>query len=494
MAGLRLSILARDTLLLLLLLPLIPLIHGYHPWSDDAAIYISGLLRMIHPSLYPGDSAFVLAHTRVSAFSHILSGVIGGFRFPVAPSLLVAWLLSTFLFLYACRRLAVRVFDNDQVSWTAVFFAAACFTLPVAGTALFVMDPYLTARSFSTPFSLLAVVAALDRRWPRTAFWVVLTAIMHPQMASYLIGFLVVLHLIDKGRWRRAIALSLLGILGCGALWLATLHAPVTAAYREAVLSRSYFFPSHWSWYEDVGLIAPLLLLALTWRKCGSQQPAGKIAAASLLLGAATCVAAFLFVHPQGPYLLARIQLLRSFQLIYTLGLILLGGAIGTVFLYRFRWLPPLLFLVAAAGMFVAEIQTYSGSAHIEWPGSAPVSPWSRALVWIHDQTPENAVFAVSPTLLASPAEDLAGFRARTERSVLVDNKDEGVASIFPAVAPAWKERSIAEHGLDRMSPAERAARLSPWGVTWLVLPSSAANSLTCPYRNAAVAVCPLQQ
>jgi hypothetical protein len=114
--------------------------------------------------------------------------------------------------------------------------------------------------------------------------------------------------------------------------------------------------------------------------------------------------------------------------------------------------------------------------------------------VWIRENTPRDAVFAVSPTLLTSPAEDLSGFRARSQRSVLVDNKDEGVASIFPAVAPAWKQRSMAEQGMDGMSPAERAARLGPWRVTWLLLPVKAAVSLDCPYRNAVVAVCPLRQ
>ncbi|HEY1810297.1 MAG TPA: DUF6798 domain-containing protein [Acidobacteriaceae bacterium] len=483
---------SREALILLLLLPLIPAIHGYHPWADDAAIYIAGLLRMIHPSLYPGDGAFVLAHTRVSIFSHILATIIGGLHLPLASSLLAAWLFSAALFLYACRRLALRVFDNDAVAWIAVLFAAACFTLPVAGTALFIMDPYLTARSFSTPFSLLAVTAVLERRWTLAAVWVALTTAMHPQMAAYLLGFIAVFLLIDHGRWRSAVVLSILGILGCGGLWLAFRHTPVTAAYREAVLSRSYFFPAFWRWYEWLGLAAPLVLFAVAWRKCQWHRPAGKLAAACFLLGGATCVAAFLFVHPQGPYLLARIQLLRSFQLIYALGLVLLGGAIGRAFAWRHRWLPPLLFLIAAAGMLVASRQAWSGSTHIEWPGSQPSSPWSRALVWISRNTPPHAVFAISPTLLTSPAEDLSGFRARAERSVLVDNKDEGVASIFPDVAPAWKQRSMAEQGLDQMSPAERAARLAPWGVTWLLLPTAAARSLPCPYHNPVIAVCPM--
>jgi hypothetical protein len=485
---------AKEFFLLVLLLPLVLFIHGYHPWSDDAAIYISGLRKMIQPSLYPRDDAFVLAHTKVSVFSHILASVASGLNLRLEPFLLIAWLISAFLFLYACRRFALRIFENDWISWIATLFAVACFTLPVAGTALFVMDPYLSARSFSTPLSILAVVSALDRRWMRVAFWIVLTAAMHPQMAIYVAGFIVVLVLIDYQRWRAALLLSIGAIVGCGAIWLVTLHAPVTAAYREAILSRTYFFPSLWQWYEWVGLAAPLLLLAVVWRRCGLTSPAAKISAACVLVGTAACVAAFAFVHPQGPYLLARVQLLRSFQLVYVLSLIMLGGFIGRLFLHRHRWATLTLFSVAALAMLATEIAMYPGSVHIEFPGSRLTNPWAQALVWIRDNTPADAVFAISPALLSSPAEDMPGFRARAERSVLVDNKDEGVASIFPAVAPAWKQRSQAEEGLDQMTPAERMTRLAPFGVSWLLLPPAVAQSLPCPYRNAAVAVCRMTQ
>jgi hypothetical protein len=142
--------------------------------------------------------------------------------------------------------------------------------------------------------------------------------------------------------------------------------------------------------------------------------------------------------------------------------------------------------------MYLAALQMYPGSAHLELPGTIPVNRWGRALDWIRTNTPQNAMFAISPTLLNNPAEDLPGFRAMAERSVLVDNKDEGVASIFPDVAGQWKRRADAEAGLDRMPEAERVARLKPWGVSWLLLPPADAASLSCPYRNSEVAVCHL--
>ncbi len=490
----RVAAWAREGLALLLLVPVVLLVHGYHPWSDDAAIYIAGLREMIHPWLYANDAAFVLSHTKVSVFSHVLAIVAEGFHLRVEWLVLASYLISAWLFLYASRRLATRLFQDERASWFATLIAAACFTMPVAGTAIFVMDPYLTARSFSTPFSILAVVGVLDRKWKSAGFWIVMTGLMHPQMGAYLAGFVTILALVDRGRIRTAIGVSVGAILGCAVIWLATLHAPVTAAARVAVLSRTYFFPSLWHWYEWVGLAAPLLLMAVAWAKCEKGSAARNICATSVLVGTAACIAAFSLVHPQGPYFLARVQLLRSFQLIYVLGVVLLGGFLGKTVVQRYRWTGVALFAAAAMGMFVASLQMYPGSTHLELPGTTPENPWGQALNWIRVNTPRNAMFAISPTLLYNPAEDLPGFRAMAERSVLVDNKDEGVASIFPDVAGEWMRRANAEAGLDQMSEAERVARLKPFGVSWLLLPPAVAKSLSCPYSNSEVSVCRLTQ
>lgn len=489
-AGSRLPRLAAESTVLLLMVGVVLLIHGYHPWSDDAAIYIAGLRKIIDPRLFPTDGMFVTAHTKVSIFSHLLAGVSSMVPLSLPHLVLLAYIVSAWMFLYGCRRLSLLVFDDERVSWTATAIAAACFTVPVAGTALFVMDPYVTARSFSTPFSLLAIAAALERRWGWLAVWVLLTAAMHPQMGAYLGGFLVVLELAERRRWRAALALAALAICGCAAIWLATLHQPVTSAYREAVLSRTYFFPALWHWYEWMGLAGPLALMAVAWRRA---RPGGRVAslcATCILIGVSACIAAFALVHPRGPYFLARVQLLRSYQLIYVVGLVLIGGWIGSLFRYRRRWAPAVLFVAAAIGMYGASLGSYRGCAHIEWPGSVPIDPLGQAMVWIRTHTPANAVFAISPQLLKSPPEDMPGFRALAERSVLVDNKDEGVASIFPDVAPEWKARADAEAGLDGMTPAERAARLRPWGVGWLLIPASDARNIPCAYRNSGVVVC----
>jgi hypothetical protein len=86
----------------------------------------------------------------------------------------------------------------------------------------------------------------------------------------------------------------------------------------------------------------------------------------------------------------------------------------------------------------------------------------------------------------------IPGFRAIAERSILTDIKDEGLASLFPPLAPVWAGRIARERGLNTESDAERRRQLLGTGVNWLLLSSQSTTSLHCPYRNAALQVCSL--
>ena len=49
-----------------LLTPLVLVINGYHPFAGDAGIYIAAVRHILNPSLYPLNSVFVTAFTRLS--------------------------------------------------------------------------------------------------------------------------------------------------------------------------------------------------------------------------------------------------------------------------------------------------------------------------------------------------------------------------------------------------------------------------------------------
>ncbi len=478
---------------LAVLTPAVFALHGYHPYADDAGIYTAGIRKLADPALYKPDGAFVLAHTQLSVFAHLLALVVRLAHMPLGLLLLITHLASIYLFLFACWSLARRIFSSPAGCWCAVAAASVCFTLPIAGTALALMDPYVTARSFSTPLGLLALAAAIDRAWTRTILLLAAAALLHPLMTFYAAVFLFLFVLIDLGRPRAAIAASLFAIVAVGAIYAITLHAPVSPAYRQAVLSRDYLYPAQWSWIDLVGLFAPIALFALaTWRLTISHL-AGRLCAAATLLGAATTFSALLFVRDSGPYLLVRIQMLRSLHALYALGVLLAAGFLGALLFEHSPWQAFTLLAAVATGMWFAQKAAYPLSAHIELPDAAALNPWQQAFLWIRANTPRDAVFAANPRLVFLEGEDAQGFRAISERSLLGDDKDEGVVVVFPALAEEWAAQRNAQLDLDRLTDAERLARLHPFGVTWLLLSSRSATHLPCPYRNAVAQVCRLE-
>jgi len=487
-------------LILAALTPAILFLHGYHPFADDAGIYVAGICKLANPSLYQPDAPFVLASTRLSAFPHLLAAIVRFTRTPLDYVLLTVHLASIFAFLLACWTLARYIFNSVAAQWSAVALAAACFTLPIAGTAILVMDPYVTARSFSTPLGLFALAAAIDHNWTRAALFILLAGLMHPLMALYAAAYVLLFILIDQGHTRAALGLGILGIIASGGIYLATLHDPVSPAYSQAVLSRHYLFPSLWPSFEYLGLVVPVLLYAVAFRRFGLQTLPGKLCLAAAMMGTVAILSAFLFVPPSGPYFLVRLQLLRSFHILYLLAVILLGGLAGELLLNRpgrasalySRLAAFALFAAIAATMFYFQRDRYPFSANIEWPGESPSNPWQQTFLWIRANTPQDAIFAANPALVLLDGEDAQGFRATTERSLLADDKDEGVVLLYPRLAGQWAVQRNAQAELDRLSDADRVARLRPLGDTWLLLSSNAVTSFPCPYRNAVSQVCRL--
>jgi hypothetical protein len=467
------------------------LLHGYHPYSQDGAIYVAGLERTINPSLFQADALFVDGHSRLSLFSHLLAWVSLHAHLPFNILLLVLYCLSVFAFLFASHLLAMRLFRSEYARWSGTLLAAVCLTMPAAATSLLVADPYLTARSLSTPLTLLAIVACLDRSWTRMAVFTLLACALHPLMGIYLVGFLCTLILLNQRRVLAAISFCGAAFLLCGLIAWITWHDPISPYYREAALSRSYYFLSRWQGEEILGLIAPLLLMASFAVKSGLRSNTGKLCLACVFTGATSCVASLCFVHPSHPGLLMRLQVLRSFHTLYVLGLVMLGGFIGRHILRR-RVLPGIaVLIIAIAGMAYGDNQSYPVSSHIEWPWERPSSPEEQAFLWVRSNTPPQALFASDSTTTHS-SDDEPGFRAMAERSTLNDSKDEGVSSLFPALAAVWGPYRDAQRDLNHLTDAERTERLRPYGVTWLLLSPQATTAFSCPYRNSAVAVCQL--
>jgi hypothetical protein len=473
-----------------LLTPVVLLVHGYHPLADDGAVYVTGIKKLANPSLYRSDAVFATSPTRLSIFAHVLAPLLHWGGLPVL--LFACHLASIFLFLLGAWQLATRIFSDRHSSWGAVLLAACCFTLPVAGTSLSIMDPYVTARSFSTPLSLFALAAVLDENWAGSILWLALAALLHPLMAGYTAITMLTLGLVRRKMWH---PLSLMFAMACllsAAIFLATHPADAELTYNRAALSRSYFFLSSWRWYEYPGLVIPLLLLGFAGFRSRFPWGARALAMTATLLGSGALLTSLCFVHRSGSLVLARLQVLRAFQFVYIAGVLLAGGLLGRLAQQHRRAVAALCLLIAGA-LFAGQRLTYPESNHVEWPGRKSGNLWQEAFLWIRDNTPSDAIFALDNDYIESPGEDAQGFRATAERSAVADwFKDGGIASNFPEAAALWWQGSKATDQLNGASDEQRFARVQPLGATWIVLPVEASTGFPCPFANARVRVCRL--
>jgi hypothetical protein len=467
-------------------------VHGYHLGTDDGAVYLPAVVQSIHPGLYPYGAEFFQSHAGLSVFTAVVGSSARILHLSVEWTVFLWHLLTIFIFLLAAWRLACVCFDSARARWSAVVLSTLTLTVPAAGTALVLMDPYLTARSASTPLSILAVATFLAGRRREAIFWLALTALVHPQMALFAAGCLIILALPAKWTaplfelrpWANATA---------AAFPLGFSFAPATPEYHQALSMRSFLSVFHWTWYEWLGIAAPLAFLISfsRLRPRGATPAFNRISRALTLFGMGATIVAIIFASSSRLETFLRLQPMRAFQFIYIIFFVLLGGLLGEYVLKSRYWLWAGLFASIGAGMFLLQRQNYAHSRHIEWPGATPVNPWVEAFLWVRQNTPQNALFALDPWYIELPGEDQHGFRGIAQRSVLTDHfKDSGVVSLFPQLAPEWSREQAAQQNWPRFQLADfqQLSRLYP--VSWVVLQGTPPEGLDCPFRNEAVIVC----
>lgn len=468
------------------------LLQGYHLGVDDAAIYVPAIKKVADPALYPFGDEFFMTHARLSFFPNLVGGFARVTRISSDAAIFLCYAVGIFLLLLAGWRLLAACFDSSAARWGGVVLLAMLLPVPVAGTALAIMDPYVTARSLSTPATFLAIAAFLAGRTKTAALWLVVAALIHPQMAVYAGVFLGAMSL---ARHPALAQVPAYGALTFPALPFLFPFHPATGPAREALLSRTYFFLFNWTWYELLGVVAPLAILwLLSSARLRNATPALRPMLRSTVAFGLLFTAAGLIVSST-PDLenFARLQPMRAFHLIYIVLFLLLGALLTelAVEAKRSRWLmlsAPLIF-----GMWLLQVETYPASPHLELPGVAARDVWESAFFWIRDHTPKDAVFALDPDYMLLPGEDLHGFRAVAQRSVLADEvKDSGAVSLFPQLAEDWKQQVDAQAHWSLFALADFRKLAQRYPVTWVVTRDPARAGLTCPYRNGGVAVCKL--
>ena len=469
------------------------LIHGYHFGVEDGEIYVPAARKLLHPNLYPYAAEFFLSHGRLSIFGSLLAWTARLTHMSMDWTLFAWYIVSLFATLASCWLFVTACFTSPRAHWTAMLVVTAVLTMPATNTGLLLIDPYLTARSFSTPLTLFALASALDRRFARVAAAMLVTALIHPQMVVYLVFLIGMMWVANRRKQAVAEPVEVMAS-GISVLPSEFHFAHATGPYREALYSRDYFFLYNWTWYHWLGMLAPLAILAWFWRGNlrGTRRGFELISFALIPFGLLSIAAATVLCATPDFEMFVRLQPLRSFHLITFIFVLLFAGVAGEYLAKSRKWVPVALFVPLAAGMFLVARQTYPNSIQIELPAKTSSNPWVNTLLWIRHNTPEDAVFAVDSHYFKESPSDVHGFRAISARSALADYyKDSGVVSLFPALAEEWKQMSDATYGLNHFSVAQfRSLQQEFPEVTWTVIHGIAPAGMNCPYQERGYSVC----
>ncbi len=469
------------------------LVQGYHPFAEDAEIYLPGVEKILHPELFPVGREFFLSHASLTFFPNVVAFSLRVTHLPMEAGLFLWHVASIFLLLLACWELSGLLFSSARARWCGVCLIAGLLSIPVAGTALYIMDQYLNPRNLAAFAGIFMLARVLEKKYVRALLWLVFAACMHPLMWVFPFSFCLLFVVIEKleGRWKSLKPAGLASLL-----WLQIPLAPVPSSfYHEAAKRHAYHYIQNWAWYELLGIVAPLVLFWWFGRIAGGRQwrLVERVSRAFIVYGLIYLLGALVVDLPARWEALARVQPLRSLHFLYTVMFVMIGGFLGEYVLRDRVWRWLMLFLPLSAGMFLAQRALFPASAHVEWPGAAPKNPWAQAFVWIQQKTPVDAVFALDPYYMDIAGEDEIGFRCLAERSRLADGvKDNGVVSMFPPLAEEWWAQVQDQSPWKNFRQEDFSRLKNKYGVGWVVVQTSGGASLDCAYDNGTVRVCRL--
>jgi hypothetical protein len=469
-------------------------VMGYHPGFEDDGIYLTAVKSDLNPALYPYNAEFFRLQLQATVFDNWVAGFVHWSGIPVAVAEFILQFASILLIVYACLAIARRLFSEARAQWAGVALVTAMFTLPVAGTALYLVDQHLHPRTMATGMILLAVSRMLAGRKWQAAPLLLVAFLLHPIMGAMGISFCFFLSVTTRERlhlqWQSRQGD---GFFAASFVPLGWIFAPPNPAWREALNTRTYYFLYKWTWYEWLGALAPLLLFWLLWRisRKRGERLLARFALAVFLYGLFQLAVAMLMLGFPSLIRLTPLQPMRFLHLVYFF-MILVGGCLmGKYLLKASVWRWALFLVVINAGMFASQRLLLAGSEHLELPGRRSANPWLQAFAWIRQNTPTNAYFALDPEYLAAPGEDYHGFRALAERSQLADGiKDAAVVTQVPELGEIWVRQVKAQKGWSHFRLADFERLKAEFGVNWVLVAYPQPAGLDCSWHNGTLAVC----
>ena len=475
------------------------LVTGYHPGAEDDGVYLAAVKANLNPALYPHDSAFFQLQLRTSVFDTWMARFIEVTGMQVDWAELLLHAFSILLIVWACWSIICRLFKETSARWAGLAMFVALFTLPVAGTALYIVDQYLHPRNLASALILFAVARILaGKRWQAVPL-VVFAFMLHPLMGAFGISFCCVVTLaflqplpaplrLWRARTVSEAAIPIAALVPFG--WV---FDPPSQTWLEAIHTRPWFRLYQWTWYEWLGAIGPLVLFWLVAQlahKRGETSLA-RFSTAILIYGVFHQALAMVLLGPQWLICFSTLEPMRYLQLVYVFMALVGGAYLGRYVLKTKFWRWAAFLLVTNGCMMATQRQLFAGSRHIELPAAATANPWLQAFDWVKQNTPEDAYFAVDPNYMIAPGEDNHSFRALAERSVLADAvKDTAVISKVPELGSRWHNEQLAQAGWSNFQLADFERLKAHFGVNWVLASYPQPAGLACHWHNSTLSAC----
>jgi hypothetical protein len=474
-------------------------VMGYHPGLEDDGIYLTAVKSDLNPALYPHDTNFFRFQLQATVFDKLVAGFVRWTGASVATTELLFQFASILLIVFSCWAIARRLFPEPHAHWAGVALVSAMFTLPVAGTALYLVDQHLHPRTLATGFILLAVSRILAERKAQALLFLLLAFLLHPIMGALGFSFCVFLAIAmlePLPAWLRiGHRIGHKAGLGFGAalIPLGWVFQPPTPVWRKAVEMHPSLNLYHWAWYEWLGALAPIVLFWLLWRiaQKRDERLLASFALAVFLFGLFQMAVAMVMLGPSALVRLTSLQPMRFLHLIYFFLPLIAGCLAGKYLLKASVWRWAIFLVLINGGMFLSQWQLYQGTEHLELPGRISANPWLQAFIWIRQNTPTDAYFALDPEYVAAPGEDFHSFRALAERSQLADNiKDAAVVTNIPKLGEVWEQQVQAEQGWKHFQLSDFERLKAEFGVNWVLVSYPQPSGLPCPWHNAILTAC----
>lgn len=471
-------------------------VMGYHPGIEDDGLYLSAVKSDLNPALYPHDADFFRLQLQATFFDKLVAGTVRLTGIPVGVMELLWQLASIAIIIFSCWSIARKLFGEKTAQWAGVAMVTAMFTLPVAGTALYLVDQHLHSRNIATALILAAVSRILAEKRRQAVPLLALALVLHPIMAAAGISFcfFLILALSEPihlwfHSWRSASSTVAVGAF-VPMRWIFEAPNPL---WKKALDTRTYYYLYKWTWYEWLGAIAPLVLFWLLWRLAQKQNDTAlaRFSLAVFAYGVFQQLVAMLLLGSPSLIRVTPFQPMRYLHLVYFFLVLVSGCLLGKHLLKASVWRWGIFLLVANGSMLAAQRTEFASSQHIEWPGRSPSNPWIQAFSWIRTNTPTDAYFALDPRYLEAPNEDYHSFRALAERSQLADEiKDAAAVTQVPELGPIWDQQVEAQKGWRNFRLEDFKRLKLKFGVNWVLVAYPPPGGLVCRWHNGPLSIC----